>query len=346
MKILYVSEQYGPHDQRFLAAISEAGHQALFWGAKADEVKGHALPESVSFAEGELHATIHDFQPDVVHAGPLHTRAYQAAQTGFHPLVAMSWGSDILHTARRNWFARRRVRKALRAADVLIADCQAVADAAAELAFPVERIVQFPWGVDLQRFNPAGGDGGLRARLGWEDAFVVLHLRAWEALYGSEVVLRAFLALAPSQPRLRLLMPGGGSLAARFESLLARSGLAERVHLPGAVPQADLPAYYRAADLYLSASHSDGSSVSLIEALASGLPVAVSDIPSNREWVQQGWFFPVGNQDALAAAILSAMNSEDLPQAAQTARRIAEERADWSRNKLGLQRAYEMALGA
>ena len=68
----------------------------------------------------------------------------------------------------------------------------------------------------------------------------------------------------------------------------------EKVFFGGHVPQIDLPGYYQAADLYISASHSDGSSVSLMEALASGLPVLVSDIPGNVEWVEpgrQGWLF-------------------------------------------------------
>lgn len=346
MKILYASEQYGPHDQRFLATISEFGHQAIFWCSASAPVKVDLLPPNVELANGSLMAAIGNHQPDLVHAGPLHTCAHEVAKANFHPFVAMSWGSDILYTAKRNLLARQRVRKTLAEADVLVGDCQAVIDAATSFGFPVERTVKFPWGVDLARFNPSADDGGLRQRLGWQDAFVVLHLRSWEPLYGSETVLRAFLELAPAHPRLRLLMPGGGSLAARFQRMIARSGFAERIHLPGYLSQAELPAYYRAADLYVSASRSDGSSVSLMEALASGLPAAVSDIPSNREWVQQGWLFPVDSQAGVASAILSAMNSQDLPQMAQQARRTAEEHADWSRNKLGLQKAYEMAVNS
>ena len=69
------------------------------------------------------------------------------------------------------------------------------------------------------------------------------------------------------------------------------------------------PGFYRSADLYLSASHSDGSSVSLMEALACGRPVLVSDIPGNREWIENspaGWLFPDGDDAALAEGILKA----------------------------------------
>ncbi len=64
-----------------------------------------------------------------------------------------------------------------------------------------------------------------------------------------------------------------------------------------------------AADLYMSASHTDGSSVSLMEAMACGLPCAVSSIAGNQEWVQtgeQGWVFPDGDAEKLAEIMLAA----------------------------------------
>jgi glycosyltransferase involved in cell wall biosynthesis len=328
------------------------------------------LPPGVQLAEGDLAKAIADFKPNLVHAGPLDSCSYLAAQVGFHPLVAMSWGSDILYKAQQNFFSRRQVRTALRSADVLIGDCAAVANAAVAMQFPSERIVTFPWGIDLAAFSPGAmqfpaerivtfpwgvdlaafspGASDLRTKLGWQDNFVLLHLRAWEHFYGAETVLRAFRALAARHPQLRLLMPGDGSQARRFKRLIEKSGFADRVHLPGKVAQADLPAYYRAADLYLSASKSDGSSVSLMEALACGVPALVSDIPGNREWVsenQQGWLFPVGDGAALADKIELAMQDRAaLRTMSQQARATAEARADWQRNKLGLQRAYELAV--
>ena len=68
------------------------------------------------------------------------------------------------------------------------------------------------------------------------------------------------------------------------------------------------------ADLYISASHVDGSSVSLMEALACGLPCVVSDIPANKEWVTDGvngWIFPDGDVDALAEIILKAVEKRE-----------------------------------
>ena len=127
----------------------------------------------------------------------------------------------------------------------------------------------------------------LRERLGWQGAFTILSLRSWEPVYGVDVVLRGFARAAKADPRLRLFLLGGGSLAGQIQGLLQQEGLHERVRLGGQVSQAALPGYYRAADLYVSASHSDGSSVSLLEALASGVPALVSDIPAIRSGSSQ-----------------------------------------------------------
>jgi glycosyltransferase involved in cell wall biosynthesis len=92
----------------------------------------------------------------------------------------------------------------------------------------------------------------------------------------------------------------------------------------------------------------DGSSVSLMEALACGLPALVSDIPANREWVTDGvngWLFPDGDVYALAAAILRAYDERmNLAEIGRAARAAAEEKADWKKNFQKLLEAYELAL--
>jgi glycosyltransferase involved in cell wall biosynthesis len=350
MRILYFSRAYSPHDHRFLTAIRAARHEVFFLRhePEASNQDPRPLPKGVRLLSGSLERNIAKVQPDLIHSGPLHTCAYLAAKSGFRPLVQMSWGSDILFEARKRSVAGR-VRFALEHADAFIGDCEAVRREAVAFGVSHAKTVIFPWGLDLKQFSPRGSDAGLRKRLGWQDAFVLLHLRAWEPLYGSETVLGAFLHIAPQNPELRLLMPGAGNQRALFERLVQRAGMQGRVHFAGPVAQKDLPAYYRVADLYLSASQSDGSSVSLMEALASGLPAIVSDIPGNREWVRsgkEGWLFPVGDERALAAQIEVALQSRKLASMPKQARATALKKADWRENQKGLARAYAIAMKA
>jgi glycosyltransferase involved in cell wall biosynthesis len=147
-------------------------------------------------------------------------------------------------------------------------------------------------------------------------------------------------------------MLGNGSQAGLLRRILATGGLNNpsdypRVLFPGQIGYEDLPRYYRSVDLYISASHSDGTSISLLEAMACGCPVLVSDIPGNREWVEQGvngWLFPDGDAQALAQAINQAVEQRNrLSEMGKAARRTAEQRADWKSNFPQLERAFEIA---
>ena len=176
---------------------------------------------------------------------------------------------------------------------------------------------------------------------------VLISTRTWEPLYGVDVLIEGFIQAVRKLPELKLLLLNGGSLESELRESLDEAGMADKAHIPGWVSENQLPEYYRAADLYVSASTSDGSSVSLLEALACGLPAIVSDIPGNREWIspdENGWLFPAGDAGALAGRIVEATQVKNRASLAANARAIVEQRADWSINSLKLTEAYEMAL--
>ncbi len=368
MRILYFTRDYTPHDHRFLSALAATPHEitSLRLERRGMQREDRPLPPEVTqviWRGGsqpveplgglallpDLRRVLREVRPDVVHAGSVQTAALLTALSGFRPLVTMSWGSDLLKDADRDRRWQWATRYTLSRTAVLVGDCKAVEDKAAEFGFPRARVVLFPWGVDLQRFHP-GEEPELLNRLGWpEDAFILLSNRAWEPLYGVDVLVRAFTRAARQEPRLRLLLMGGGSQAGLLRQMILDAGLLDRVHFGGHVANSELPRYYRAAHLYLSASHSDGSSVSLMEALGCGRPVLVSDIPGNLEWIApgvQGWLFPDGSVDALEEGMLRAarLSPDALGAMGRSARALAEARADWGRNFPRLLEAYRLAL--
>jgi L-malate glycosyltransferase len=365
-KVLYFSRDYTPHDHRFLSALAASTHQ-VYWlrlERRGRQLEDRALPpevEQISWKGGrepvspsrypalvgDLRRVIQKIQPDVIHAGPIQSTAFLAAWSGFKPLVSMSWGSDMLMDAEKSFWMRFVTRYTLNRTTVMVADCKAVQEKAAQFNFPAEKMVLFPWGVDLHRFQP-GKANEFRHRHNIKDAFVVLSLRTWEPLYGVDVLVRGFARAAQQVPELRLLLLGGGSQAGLLRRILMEHGVLEQVHFGGQVTQNDLPYYYQAADLYVSASHSDGSSVSLMEALASGLPVLVSDITGNKEWIthdREGWLFPDWDDQAVTRGILKAyQNRDQLLEIGNAARKLAESRADWQKNFQRLLDAYKLAI--
>ncbi len=234
MRVLYVSLDYTPHDHRFLEALGRSGNVVHYLRLQDDgrALERRPLPEAVQLVKGWrlrramswieaprlvsfLRQQLPGLGPDIVHAGPIQKAAGLAAAAGSHPLVSMSWGSDLLHGARRGW-GRWMAGYTLRRTDVLVCDCLAVRQKAVELGMDPERIAVFPWGVDLDHFSP-GRPARLRGDLGWDAAFVVLSTRAWEPAYGVDVLVRAFIQAAAGVP---------GSPAVALGEWLARKPLA------------------------------------------------------------------------------------------------------------------------
>ena len=371
MRILYFSRDYTPHDHRFLAALAQTEHQVFYlrlenrgraWEDRPIPAGIEIIPwaggqKEARFRDGlrlllDLKRVIRDVKPDLIHAGPVQRSAFLAALTGFQPLVSMSWGYDLLVDAKRSHWWERATRYTLRHSAAFVGDCDTIRDLAIGYGMNAERIVTFPWGVDLDHFTPTNSNAQLaiRQRLGWgKDAFVLLSTRGWAPIYGVLDVARAFIQAARQHPELRLLMLGNGPQAGSIHRIFEQAQMIDRVHFPGLVSKEKLADYYRAADLYVSASHSDGSSISLLEALACGTPVLLSDIPGNKEWVEEGdvgWLFGEGDAADLASSIVHALHGRaDLPQMRRAARLLAEKRANWEDNFPKLLKAYQLALG-
>ena len=363
MKVIYFSFDYSPHDHRFLASLAETEHevfyvrlqrgprqvedrpvpakiQQMLWAGGQSEFRWHDLPKLVM----DFRRVVERIKPDLIHAGPIQTCAFIAALSGFRPILTMSWGFDLMDDVHKSKWMERVTCYTLQRSTFFTSDANVTRDKAIAYGMNPESTVVFPWGVDLQHFAPENRKSKIVNR----KSFTLFCNRSWEPRYGVDVLAKAFVKVAQQNPNVDLLLIGGGSQAQTLRGILQRGGVLDRVTMPGQVTQKELPRFYHMADLYISPSHVDGSSVSLMEALACGLPCLVSDIPANKEWVtegENGWLFPDGDADALAAKILDAIRlRENLSAMGESARRSAERRADWKKNFGQLLVAYEQAV--
>lgn len=157
-----------------------------------------------------------------------------------------------------------------------------------------------------------------------------------------EMMIRAFAALAKRYPAYTLTIYGEGELRGHLEALAAELGVADRVFLPGVIP--DVARQTRRAALFLLTSYSEGVSNALIEALAGGLPVIATDVPSGGtvELITDGMnglIIPAGDGKALEQAMDRVLGDPDFGdrlgrEAAKIQERLAPERVN------GLWQAY------
>lgn len=368
MRVLYFSKSFTIHDRNFLHALSETKHEIWHLRLEAGPLdgngEGYGLPIGVKpigwtreIAVGEpekwlrlmpeFEEVLARVRPHLVHAGPVQSCGFMTALSGFRPFLVMSWGSDILWDADRDPFWTWLTRFTLQRSDWLLCDCDAVRNKVRSLVpYEERRVVQFPWGVDLHRFRPGQDPSRWRERLGWERSFVILSTRSWEPIYGVDVLVAGFAAVYRHEPRMRLLLAGDGSMRGDIQRLVVEAGLEEVVALPGRLEADDLADCYRSADLYVSASYCDGTSVSLLEAMATALPVVVTDAGGTAEWVKtgvNGWIVPPGDAAALGEALLEAvrMAPERRHEMGLRNRASVIERADWNKNIKRLWQLYD-----
>jgi glycosyltransferase involved in cell wall biosynthesis len=372
MKIIYFSKNYTPHDYRFLSALSQTEHEVFFLQLEANkrQTEDRPVPENVqkilwAGGKGEFrwrdvpHLTLDlrrltkKIKPDLIHAGPIQTCAFIALLSGFRPVLTMCWGYDLVQDADRNAWMKWVTRYTLKRTAYFTSDAQFTRDKAVEFGMDPERTIIFPWGTEIEHFVPKKEEIGKKKAEGINrkssiknrKSITLFCSRTWESIYGVDVLAKAFVKVANVNPDVNLILLGGGSQGAKIRQILMNGGLMDRVHFGGQVGQKDLPRWYHMADIYISPSHVDGSSVSLMEALASGLPCLVSDIPGNKEWIEDGvngWLFRDGDADDLAEKILNAIkNRKSFMKIGEAARKTAEQKADWKKNFGKLLEAYE-----
>ena len=367
MKVLYFTRDYTPHDFRFLKAIRENGDDVWYMRLETRNFyENRALPDGVQTVdwafgkepfdlEANAEAAIDAFrevfqkiQPDVVHSGPLTDCSWIAAKAGIHPHTAMSWGFDLGREIETIPGAKERARFALSQADWFLGDCYMELDTAEKLGYDRSKATIFPWGIDVERFSP--GTGKLREQIAENGNFLILSLRTMEPNYDVETVVRAFLTAVKEEPGMRLILLGDGSQMPRLKEITAADPNGNKISFLGRQPNDLLVDYYRSCDLYVSASIVDGSSVSLLEAMGTGIPVLMSSIPGNLEWVRDGingLLFPTRDIRTLSEKMLfCARNTKQISQYAEAARKLIEEKADWNKNKQKIHLAYRKASEA
>jgi glycosyltransferase involved in cell wall biosynthesis len=170
---------------------------------------------------------------------------------------------------------------------------------------PAGRIDILPNALDLERFSVPAPEERLAARrqLGLSPAApVFVSVATLFPVKDPMVLVEAAGHVHQVLPDAQFLLVGEGPLRISLASRIEELGLTANARLAGA--QSDVRPYLAAADIGLLTSRSEGSSNSLLEYMAMGVPAVVTDLPANRELVE-GEFFEAGNARELSSRVLS-----------------------------------------
>jgi glycosyltransferase involved in cell wall biosynthesis len=248
------------------------------------------------------------FWPD----GPAAMRL--AAALGIPFSIKARGGGDIPLGAVRGWLGRQ-TRRAGAAAGGMLAVSADLREAMIALGLPGERIAVHRTGIDKSFFFPGDRDQA-KAALGLSGP-ILLVVGTLGPRKGQLLAIRALVDL----PEATLILAGAGPSWRELIAEAARLGVRNRVRLLGSRPQSELPALYRAADVTLLPSRSEGLANSLIESLACGTPVVTTAVFGSREIVDRREAGRIVARDpaALAAAVRELIAAPAPPEAVAAA---------------------------
>jgi glycosyltransferase involved in cell wall biosynthesis len=242
------------------------------------------------------------------------------------------------------------VPRSVRRADHVLTISEATkADLIRRYGVPTEKIsIAYP-GVEA-RFHPQPdppAEAALRARLGLPDAPLALTVGTLQPRKNHVTLVEAFARVADATHVALVIAGGEGWAYDEVKKRVAEAGLEEQVHFVGFVPDDDLPALYRLADVFVYPSLYEGFGLPVLEAMASGVPVVTSDQSSMPEvtGLDAGLLVDPTSPDEIARAILSLFG--DSQRAADLRERgLARARAfTWQRTAQAVWGVYDNLLG-
>lgn len=171
-----------------------------------------------------------------------------------------------------------------------------------------------PTGIDARRFRPDVDGSWVRDRWELDGHEVVLTVGRIAREKSLPVLVNAFGRLKGDYPDAKFLIVGSGPYEEGLKAFVRRKGLQDDVIFAGFVPDEDLPAHYAAADAFAIASKFETQGLVVLEAMATGKPVAGAQFRAIPEFVKDGvngYLFPPGDASGAADAIRKCLGSRD-----------------------------------
>jgi glycosyltransferase involved in cell wall biosynthesis len=376
MRVALCSDGRSPHTYRWANAVADRGHEvAVVWesqdfagadlGRYRESITHHEhvrptprrQPWLLPFAPVTAYRLERALSPDLVHGLYLSGYGWTADALGKRPLVLSALGSDVLDLDRRTAlsfptggtaYGVWRTRRAVAGADVVLADSAAIADAVRRHVPDARtRIVRF--GVEIRPVPPAARSEWRRRLRVDENAFVALSSRVVQANYNIDTIIRAFAEVRDRIPGSILVLKeyppaSDADYRQRCFELIDELGIGDAVRTVGELEPDELLELHAAADVYLSVPSRDGTAVSVLEAMAAGVPIVATDAQGIDPEILRGdetaLLVPPRDSAALASSVVAlAQDGELRARLARRATEIVRLHGDFDRE---LDRAVEL----
>lgn len=348
MRILILSDGGSVHTERWCDYFQAQGYiTALFSlepitiASSVETYQGKRITGrgviDYSLAINNFRRVVDDFKPDCISAHFAASYGWLASYADGCPVIVTAWGSDVLLLPKKSMIHRNRVKRAFAFAAACTVDGKNLSDAVAKF-FPKDKIHRVNMGVDEKLLSL----GKNRKEPG--DTTRIVAPRGLQPVYDPDTIIDA-IALLPDDNKFEVVLRGDGESVSRYNEVIRQKSLADIITICERTSHHEYLNLLTSHDIYISASLSDSTSVSLLEAMALGLYPIVSDIEGNHEWISHGdnglLFEPQNPQD-LASAIEKAIAlKETFTTVAGANRHIVKKKGIWQTNMARMEKIIE-----
>lgn len=359
MRLCFVGDARSIHTRRWVRWFARDHEAHLIRTAPTElmpEIPGITLPLHGLVPGTRLLATLRAVRsyvsataPDVLHGHFINEAGWFTALSGHPATVVSAWGSDIYRAPRESRLAALLNPWSVRRVDLVTCDSDDQAKVLRAWGARADRVQVVGWGVDLDAFSPGVDGGAFRDRLGIpREAGVLFSPRQWLPNSQIHVILDAFDHLPATTHLVLMRLPAfEGEYGRQISERVAALAGSGRVHVVADVGEDELPLVYAASDCIVSLCETDGTPLSVLEGMATGLPVVAFLNPSLSEWVAPEGGALVARADGqdVADAVLPFLDraGRRWREAASFNRQVVSRRAD-RRKELGAMDAHYRRL--
>jgi len=254
---------------------------------------------------------VQKIKPDLIHAQFIAKYGFHLIGLKIRPSVVSAWGDDILILPKKNPLIHYYTKKVLDSVDLVYAVSHDLGDhITSDFAIARTKVHYLPFGIDTDIFSPPA-----EARKRDNQIIEIFSNRGFFPVYDNDTLVRGFAVAYGKNPALRLTLKGDGPLEQSIRDLVASLGLSEVIRFKEKTSYSEVPEDYRRAHIFITTSTSDGTPVSILEAMASGLPCIATKVGGTPEWVtdkKTGLLIQPEAPEQVAQAILTLVSDPSL----------------------------------
>lgn len=218
-----------------------------------------------------------EFNPDIIHVHQANSIGFITSIANFrkkYKQVLTTWGDDVLVLPKKNLFYKTLSYVSLAKSDIITADAKCMADAIYDFYGKKKEVTIANFGIDFSvNFEKRTKEK------------VIYSNRLHDSLYNIDLIITGCATFLSQNPDWKLIIGAKGNLTDKLKELARNNINSDQVEFIGFVDSDTNKNWYLKSTIYISIPSTDGTSISLLEAMGYGCIPIVSDLPANKEWI-------------------------------------------------------------